>query len=230
MGHYFKLASKKIWSGIYTTNIADSSAFSLFSLVYTILIICSVQYARRITHLCGFDFPGGIFVFPMTYYIANLVTESWGINKAKVMVNRGVCAATVFFCLNEIINALPEPENWELGHSYSDVLGHSLQNLVGFLAGTFISERWNCGLLSKMKTKYHFDSLLLRMITATTFGELAFNCITYPITYLDIKTINEVFHLIINSWALKIIYGLFLLYPSLLISKKLKIFEKIEEL
>lgn len=200
--------------------------FTFLSSLFTTLLIASVLLPYKIVNLFGFDEPGGIFIFPLTYLLGGAIAESYGKRMALRMVYSSIICLLVFNIIIAIIVRIPSAPSAKNQEIFLQAFGHSIRLSIGCLVGLVCSDLTNIYRITKLKILFKGKYFIQRCLWSTAISEAIFNVLTYLITYFNILSIHEIFKIAIYSWILKMVYSLIMILPLLMLMRFLKKHEK----
>lgn len=177
----------------------------LVSVFCCLLVLSNIAATKGISF--GFVLSdGGVFLFPLTYVIGDVLSEVYGLKATRRAILIGfsmsVLASLTFFVVGR---AAPAP-GYTAQESFDAVLGVVprivLASVVGYLAGEFL----NSYVLVKMKQRTSERRLWLRLVTSTLVGEffdtLLFCSIAGPV--IGIETFADLTNYTLLGFVLKV--------------------------
>ncbi|MDR0472952.1 MAG: queuosine precursor transporter [Treponema sp.] len=172
----------------------------IIALFVTVLIVSNIASSAKIVDLgfsvfdIQFAFDGGTLLFPVSYVIADVLTEVYGFRAARRVIWIGFTAlsfsALVFF----LLGLLPPEAIWEAENNgstaYKNILGGMSSGgiVLASLAAYLIGEFSNSVILAKIKILMKGRLLWVRTIGSTLIGELLDSLI-----FIGIATLAGVF-------------------------------------
>ncbi|MCW5589859.1 MAG: queuosine precursor transporter [Legionellales bacterium] len=209
--------------------LAEKKGFKLYAplcMLYSVLLIVSVLLPLKVINLFGLSEPGGILIFPTTYLLSGVVAEVYGRKLAVKMVISSILCLMLFNFLTYLIVMIPSakiaPPHQE---AYTLVFSHAPKLFLGCLVGLICSDLTNVYRLTRLKIIFKGKYFWQRCLWTTAISELLFNFFCYSITYYNSLNHYAIFKLMINSWLLKMIYSLLMIFPLLYFMIFLKKYE-----
>jgi queuosine precursor transporter len=160
----------------------DDAAFSplflwLFALFLACLMVSNV-IAGRLISIRGIILPAAVILFPITYILADVLTEVWGFRKTRRVIWAGF-AANIFMSLVFLAAlALPAPAFFKDQGAYAVVLGMTPRIVLASLAAYWTGEFANSIALSLLKKATRGRYLWTRTISSTIVGQ-AFDTVLF---------------------------------------------------
>ncbi len=175
------------------------------------LLVAANLLGNKITTFMGISFAVGIFAYPFTFLITDMVEEVFGKEKAKTFVKAGIITLVAVFLLTLLSVYLPPAERFAFNQEYSTVFGFSLRIIFASLIAFGISQTHDLFAFDfwkkKTKGKYlwlrnNLSTIVSQFIDTTIFMFLAFYQMTPKFD------IYFVFQLIVPYFLLKVLVAL----------------------
>lgn len=188
-----------------------SPLFLFLTVVFTTCLLISNLVASKIVVIASVAVPVGIFLFPVTYIINDVIAEVWGFRKARLMI--WLAFGMNFFAVlfYQFAIALPPAPFWSGQEAFNTVLSQTprlaVASLLAFLAGSFL----NAYVMSKMKVAMNGNKFSVRAIASTVVGEAADSTIFISIAFFGILTSHQLVMMIMTQALLKILYEIIIL-------------------
>ena len=188
-----------------------SPLFLFLTVVFTTCLLISNLVASKIVVLASVAVPVGIFLFPITYIINDVIAEVWGFRKARLMI--WLAFGMNFFAVlfYQFAVALPPAPFWSGQEAFNTILSQTpriaVASLMAFLAGSFL----NAYVMSKMKVAMNGSKFSVRAIASTMAGEAADSVIFISIAFWGILTAHQLVMMIITQALLKTLYEIIIL-------------------
>lgn len=157
-----------------------SSLFMIMATLFTVCLIASNLFAMKQFHVGIVSFTGALLVFPISYIINDVVSEVWGMRRAKVLIWSAFCFDLLFVLLGALVDILPG-ETGSMQGSFHEVFGLApriaVASLLAFLVGSFM----NAHVMVKMHQRDGGRRFALRAILSTLAGEACDSVIFFPV-------------------------------------------------
>lgn len=157
-----------------------SVLFVLFSTLFTVCLIASNLFAMKQFHVGVVSFTGALVVFPISYIINDVVSEVWGMRRAKVLIWSAFCMDLFFVLLGALVDVLPG-EGGSMEGSFHEVFGLApriaIASLLAFLVGSFM----NAHVMVKMHRRDGGKRFVLRAVASSLAGEACDSVIFFPV-------------------------------------------------
>ncbi len=188
--------------------------FLLLSIIYVACVISAQVLAYRIIQIGPFVEPGGIFLFPATFIIADILSEVYGPSLTRRVVFNTLVGQALFCLIAFIVLHMPHPPGWEHNTAYQYVLGSTwlvfLSNTVALSIGIIFSSQFIAR--TKLYTKGRY--FIIRSFLASALGEIITTSIIVAIALLPVLGLSKAMNLFIGMYVAKAIYSIVMLIPA----------------
>ncbi len=169
----------------------------------TALVVSNV-IAVKLVEVSGRVFPAGLVVFPLSYLLADVLTEVWGFRAARAVIWLGFgCNLLALGAIQAAIH-LPPADFWAHQDAYEDVLGFTWRIFLASLAAYLVGELANAIVLAKMKIATGGRFLWARTIGSTVVGQ-GLDSLVF-VTAAFAATGTPLVDPILTTWAIKVGY------------------------
>lgn len=192
--------------GVYDIIVALFCALLLISNVSAVKLI---QFGPDVE---VFGFPllpiitdGGVFLFPLTYILGDVLAEVYGMRGAR----RAILIAFAVSILASVtflgVGAAPPAADWGNQAAFQAVLGFVprivLASVLGYLAGQLL----NAWVLVKLKQRTKEGSLWARLLGSTVVGEAADTIIFCTVAFAGVITGGTLVNYILVGYTYKVL-------------------------
>jgi uncharacterized integral membrane protein (TIGR00697 family) len=144
--------------------VACTSAFVACLLTANIIAV-------KLVVVGGVVLPAGIIIFPVSYILADVLTEVWGYAAARRVIWLGFgCNALMVAAIWLAGELVPAPF-WKGQAAYGEILGQTPRILLASLAAYLVGEFANAFVMARMKIATDGRFLWMRTIGSTIVGE-----------------------------------------------------------
>ncbi len=164
----------------------------------------------KITVLFGISVSVGIFAYPISFLITDIVTEVFGKHKAKNFVLAGFVALVLIIILTYLSVILPPAGRYSYNNEYKIIFSASLRMIVASMVAFLLAQLHDVWMFHKLKEKTQGKFLWLRNNISTIISQLIDTTIFMFIAFYAITpkfTVNFIFTLIIPYWLFKIAFA-----------------------
>lgn len=199
-----------------------SVPFMLLGILFNICLVAANLLETKVVQVFGITATAGLIVFPISYIINDCIAEVWGYKKTRLIIWSGFASNFLVIIFAQIAIHLPAAPYWEGEESFNFVFGMApriaVASLVAFLVGSFL----NAFIMSKMKVASKGKHFSLRAVISTLVGETADSLIFFPIAFIGLIPLPELFVLIGTQAVLKSLYEIIILPLTILVVKYIK--------
>ena len=178
--------------------------YDLILAAFVLALLISNLAATKLISVGPLILDGGAILFPLTYILADILTEVYGYRYARRAIWTAFSGMLVAILAFTVVQYLPYPPEYTAQASYEAVLGFLprivLASLVAFLVGEFL----NSFILAKLKVRTKGKHLWLRLISSTVVGELIDTIAFCLIAFGGILTGLDMINYILVGWVFKV--------------------------
>ncbi len=172
--------------------------------------------------------PGGIFVFPLTFCICDIVGEVYGYAYPRLFIWIGVLAELVFSLILITVSHLPAPQFFHHTEAYEIVFDPTIRYVGAGLAGLVVGEVTNIYLLAKWKIFLKGKFFIFRSLLSTAFGQALLTVIVDILNYLGKMTDHSLGWMMVCGYFWKMCSALVMAFPAWLVVRYLKKVEHVD--
>lgn len=96
------------------------------------LIIANLTSVKLID-IGPFTFDGGTIIFPISYILGDVLTEIYGMRKARMVIWTGFACLLLFSLITWLVGRIPANAEWTSQSSYDAILGSTPRIIAGSL-------------------------------------------------------------------------------------------------
>lgn len=196
--------------------------------LYITFLLSTVCLASRITQVGSMLEPGGIFVFPFTFSICDIVGEVYGYAYPRLFIWIGVLAEFIFSLIVITVSHLPAPEFFSQAGAYEIVFDPTIRYVGAGLIGLIVGELTNVYLLSKWKIFLKGKFFIIRSLLSTAFGQALLTIIVDTLNYLGKLTDHNLGWMMICGYFWKMACAVIMVFPAWLLVRYLKRVEDVD--
>jgi len=165
----------------------------------------------KITTILGVSVSVGIFAYPITFLITDIIEEVHGKKKSQNLIKAGLLTLLFLFILTALCKALPPADRYADNQAYNIVFGNTLRIIIASLIAFLLSQTHDIWAFEFWKTKTNGKLLWLRNNASTWISQLIDTTVFMFIAFYGIAPKFDVLFiitLIIPYWLFKIIFAL----------------------
>ena len=190
--------------------VQHESRFSSFfvavvALFVTCLVISNV-IAVKLAMLQGLVLPAGIIIFPVSYLLADVLTEVYGYRAARRVLWLGFFCNLLAVAAIWIGGLLPAAPFWGGQAAYDQILGATPRILLASFAAYLVGEFANTMIMSKLKVAMAGRHLWARAIASTLVGQGLDSMVFITIAFSAFMPLPILLGTIVTQWLIKSAY------------------------
>lgn len=153
----------------------------LFGMIFIAANIGTNIFALRMISFSfndlSFIVGGGIFIFPITFFTLDTITEYYGFNKAMLIVIFNLIALLmVSFCIFYTLH-IATNNSFINDEHYQAVLSPFLRSFFATSGSCIVGYFINCLILDRLKVYFNGRWMIFRLIFATTIAEIIYSVV-----------------------------------------------------
>jgi uncharacterized integral membrane protein (TIGR00697 family) len=175
------------------------------ALFVTCLLTANVVAAKLIV-VAGVVLPAGIVIFPLSYVLADVLTEVWGYAAARRVIWLGFACNVVMVVAIWIAGQLPAAGFWQGQAAWTEILGQTPRLLGASFAAYLVGEFANAFVLAKLKIATGGRWLWVRTIGSTIVGEGLDSAVFIALAFGGQVPAGILGGMILAQWVAKVVY------------------------
>lgn len=174
-------------------------------LFVTVLVISNIIAVKLVT-VGPLVVTAAIVLFPVSYILADVLTEVYGYAVARQVIWIGFLCNLVAVCAMTIGGLLPAAPFWQEQEAYDAILGFSARLLgasfLAYLGGEFL----NAFVLAKLKLRTGGRHLWLRTVSSTLVGQALDSLVFVVVAFAGVLPPPALAVAALSQWAAKSLY------------------------
>jgi queuosine precursor transporter len=174
----------------------------------TIFYVCfqliSDVTATKLISLWGLPVSITVLYFPITYILADILTEVYGLKIANQVLLKVLACSVLSGLVYQLAVFWPSVQGKELDLAFNTVLGSVPRVLFGGWLAVYFGGLANNYVMARIKSLTKGKFLWIRTITSTVIGEVVNTCIFFVIGLGGVIPTNIIVISIISSWLFKV--------------------------
>lgn len=194
----------------------------LLLMTYTIVLFASNCFDPRHIKILGLCTGAGSIAFPLTYLLADIITEVYGYKNARVAILSGLLFLAVFVLYGQFVLYFLNPTS-SFQAPLSKFLSIDKYIIFASIVSYLATESINSYLVAKLKIIFKGQYMGLRFIAATIMAYIVDELTYAPIAFHSlIHNLSDLTHHIIDSWIFMFSIEIILLPLSIRLAKAMK--------
>ena len=209
--------------------VSDQFKYYIFlTVLYAILMVTAQSVAYRLIQIGHFLEPGGIFIFPATFAINDVVSEVYGPTLARRSIFIALFAQAFYSIIPIGVNALPHPVAWHHHDAYDLVFGSSWLVFLSNLSAVLVGMVLNTQIIGKTKILAGGKFFPLRSLFSSAIGEFILTAIIVLIALVPVVGFHTGKSLFIDMFLFKIGFSILFIYPASILVATFKKLDRID--
>lgn len=179
--------------------------------VFIASLVAANLLGSKITTILGVAVSVGIFAYPISFLVTDIVAEVMGRERARKFVLAGFISLVLTIGLAYISVKLPSAGRYDYNNEYGIIFGASLRIIIASMVAFGLSQLHDVWAFHKIKEKTRGRFLWLRNNVSTIISQLMDTTIFMFIAFYAITpkfTAGFIAALIIPYWLFKIAFAL----------------------
>lgn len=195
---------------------------TLFAGIFTGTLVITNLLNTKIIMLFGFSFPAGILTFPITFLIADALTEVYGYRITRQVIWSGFAALIFMAIAVPVAIHLPAAPFWQQQAAFEAILQQVPRIVLASILAYWAGEFCNSYVLARSKVRSEGRGMPIRFVTSTIAGQGIDTIVFMSIAFIGVFPAGEMLTLFISSWIFKVVWELIALPISVPFVKWLK--------
>ena len=187
----------------------DTKTDILIAIFITALVAANLL-GTKITAIFGVAVSVGLFAYPLTFLVTDIIEEVHGKEKSKNLIKAGFICLLMLLFLTWLSRTVPPANRYEHNEAYLIVFGTSLRMIIASLIAFLLSQNHDIWAFSFWKKKTNGRFLWLRNNASTWISQLIDTTIFIFIAFYHISpkfNATFLFAMILPYWLFKIIFA-----------------------
>lgn len=178
----------------------ETKAFTILLSIFVGSITIAAVLANKIINIFGLFVPAGILAYSITFITTDVISETWGKERAKNTVLGGFIGLLAVLILVQISLAWPKAPFWNNDAAFQSILGSTVRIIMASFIAYLISQFHDVWAFHFWKRVTHNRHLWLRNNLSTAVSQFLDSFIFITIAFYGILPI---WPLIFGQWVIK---------------------------
>jgi hypothetical protein len=183
-----------------------SAYFVAVAAVFVTCLVVSNIIAVKLISVGGFILPAAIAIFPISYLLADVLTEVYGFRAARRVIWLGFFCNLLAVAAIYVGGALPAAVFWPNQPAYDSILGATPRILGASFLAYLLGEFANTMIMSRLKVKMAGRHLWLRAIGSTLIGQGLDSAVFITIAFAGVMPTGVLLGAVVTQWLVKSAY------------------------
>ncbi|MGD9152540.1 MAG: queuosine precursor transporter [Gammaproteobacteria bacterium] len=195
---------------------------------YAMVLVFANWFDPRLVRVFGLVTDAGTLIFPLTFLLADLITEVYGYKIARRAIWIGLFFNLLFMLYGQLVIHLPSPKYPTHNDIFAQIIAMDSRVVIASVFSYLCSEPLNTYILAKIKILMRGKLMWLRFVSSTVIASGLDSCIFGTIAFYGVLTNYELFSLIVTMWLIKVVIEIIGLPVSVTLARKLKAAERVD--
>lgn len=210
-------------------NVVTFKYFNLLATFYSSVLFIAVFLDYKFINVFGLLASTATFVISLTFFLGDLMTEVYGIERARQIIWSNIYVLLFFAIICLLVNNINTPEQYaKYGEAYKTMLNVLPRACLSNAFAIFIGMYLNTYIVSKWKIILKGEKFWLRSFLASACGEAIYTVMVVSLINIGLVPIHHVIEIFIVSYSFKLVFGFFVIIPISLIARFLKKEEEVD--
>lgn len=183
-----------------------SGYFVTVAAIFVTCLVVSNIIAVKLISVGGLILPAAIVIFPVSYLLADVLTEVYGFRAARRVIWLGFFCNLLAVAAIYIGGALPAAVFWSNQPAYDSILGATPRILGASFLAYLLGEFANTMIMSRLKVKMAGRHLWLRAIGSTLIGQGLDSAVFITIAFAGMMPTGVLLGAVVTQWLVKSAY------------------------
>jgi uncharacterized integral membrane protein (TIGR00697 family) len=192
------------------------------------VIVLANWFDPRLISLFGLITDAGTLIFPLTFLLADLITEVYGYKQARRAIWTGFLFNAVFILYGQLIIHLPGPQQAPYNAMFDQLLTMNSRIIFASAMSYLVAEGLNSILMAKLKIKLAGGYMGLRFISSTFVAAGVDSLVFTSLAFYAVLPDSQLINLMLTMWLIKVTVELVGLPFSVKLANRLKKTEQMD--
>ncbi len=205
-----------------------SYRLSLLIMAYAMMLVMANWFDPRLVSLFGLNTDAGTLAFPVSFLLADIITEVYGYKFARLAIWIGFFWNMVFLAYGSLITHLPNPPYIHGKQVFDTMFSADVRIIIASVCSYFCAEPLNAYLIAKLKILSQGRKMPVRFIASTVCASAVDSSLFTLIAFWGIIPQTQILIFIATMWTIKVVVEVLGLTVSIPLALKLKQLERLD--
>lgn len=192
------------------------------AMLFLTALLVSALAVHRTIQIGSFIEPGGILIYPLTYFFSDVITENYGYKISRQILWYGLLFQFIFSLMINGLLFIPSTSSWQDQKSFEIVFHPLIIYCIATSVATFAGGFINIAIISKWKILVKGKYFWLRSLTASSIGEAIFTIIALPVIFIGTHSVSDTAKIVWDAYLFKFAYGFIAIIPTTILVSVIK--------
>ncbi len=192
------------------------------------MLVMANWFDPRLVSLFGLNTDAGTLAFPVSFLLADVITEVYGYKFARLAIWLGFFWNMVFLIYGAFITHLPHPAYLQGPQVFDRLFTADVRIIVASLCSYFCAEPLNAYLLARLKIWMQGRKMAVRFVASTLCASAVDSAIFTVIAFSGVIPSNQLLIFMMTMWGIKVMVEIIGLSLSIPLAIRLKKIEQVD--
>jgi uncharacterized integral membrane protein (TIGR00697 family) len=174
--------------------------------VFVTCLLTANIIAAKLIVVGGLVLPAGIIIFPVSYIVADVLTEVWGYAVARRVIWLGFACNALLVAAIWVAGEIAPAPLWKGQAAYTEILGQTPRIVAASFVAYLVGEFANAFVMAKLKIATAGRWLWVRTIGSTIVGEGLDTLVFVGLAFGGIVPLLVLLGMMAGQWMGKVAY------------------------
>ena len=186
-------------------HLSTEQRIMLLGGVFIAVILISTIASTKITQIGPFIFDAGTLLFPLSYVIAGIITELYGLKRVEFLIIVGLIVQIIASVTFWAVGQLPAQADWHNQEAYLAILGVVPRIAIASIIAYAIGELFHVRFLSFLKKRFTSMRLSTRTGVALIVAQAIDTILFSTLAFAGTMSLDALMTLIGTVYLIKLI-------------------------
>jgi queuosine precursor transporter len=197
-------------------------------LSYSMILVFANWFEARLILVGHFVTGGGTLIFPLTFLLADVLTEVYGYKQTRRAIWVGFLFNILFVAYGYLVTLMPGPDFYQNNTYFNEIVHIDARIMLASLISYLCAEPLNAILIAKLKVKTKGKYMAFRFVFSTIVASAVDSILFSALAFYNTMPLRKLINFIIILWLLKVVIEIICLPFSVYFAKKLKKYEGLD--
>jgi len=186
--------------------VKQSWRFVTCAALFITCLLTANTIATKLILVQGVVLPAAIIVFPLSYVLADVLTEVWGYAAARRVIWLGFACNALLVAAVWVAGELPAAPFWRGDVAYREIFGQTPRVLAASFLAYLAGEFANAYVLARLKVATAGRYLWARTIGSTIIGQGLDSAVFITLAFAGSMPPAALGGVVLGQWIVKVLY------------------------
>jgi len=178
------------------------------SSLFTSIIIISNIIAGKLINIGPFILTLSILIYPLSYAIANIISEIYGTKISKKVIKAGFISSILLVIISFITFYFPPSPVFEYNEAYKIVFGSTSRIILASFLSYFAAQNVNIWIFNSLKSFFKIENLFFRNIISMIITQFIDSVVFVGISFYGKYDLQLLTNMILSQYLIKLLISI----------------------